>query len=438
MDRRLRNRIFLLLLLAAAVAVGLIKLSGRKPAPKISAVTPVRENLISSISSNGKVEPIAPYVMRAQLDTLVEKVNVSEGQQVKRGQLLLELDVKDAAAQLAGRRAKLLQVQDDLRTAQSGGKADDAARVLGDLQKAQAERDRLQKNHDALVHLVAQQAATKDELAANDLNLTKAQEDVRRMTAAKQEFDRNVKLDTDRTALLVDQLRNEVAALEDKVRQGRVVAPADGTVYSLGRNEKSESLKAGDYMKVGDLLAEMADLHKVRVRAFIDEPELGGLEENQPVRITWDALPNKTWLGKTEIIPKQVVSRGTRSVGELLCSVNNDKLELLPNTNVNVRINSRERLGVLSVPRGAVEIEGGRRYVFVVRRSQLGQLGVGKSTLEKREIRVGIADATNYEVVSGLEENELVALPGDVDLRDGMSVIVVSTSAGDFPRHTNG
>jgi multidrug efflux pump subunit AcrA (membrane-fusion protein) len=118
-----------------------------------------------------------------------------------------------------------------------------------------------------------------------------------------------------------------------------------------------------------------------------------------------------------------------------LCSVNNDKLELLPNTNVNVRINSRERLGVLSVPRGAVEIEGGRRYVFVVK---LSQLGVGKSTLEKREIRVGIADATNYEVVSGLQEGELVALPGDVDLQDGMSVIVVSTSAGDFSRHTNG
>src|SRR5207245_4666104 len=137
--------------------------------------------------------------------------------------------------------------------------------------------------------------------------------------------------------------------------------------------------------KLGATLAEMADLHKVRVRAFIDEPELGALEENEPVKITWDALPNKTWSGRTEIIPKQVVPRGTRSVGELLCSVNNDKLELLPNINVNVRINSRERLGVLSVPRGAVEAEGGRRYVYVVKENQLG---VSKTTLEKREIHV--------------------------------------------------
>jgi HlyD family secretion protein len=428
MDRKLRNRILLYLLLAGVLAYVGIELSGRKPAPKISAVTPVRENLISSISSNGKVEPITPYVIRAELDTIVEKVYANEGQQVKKGQLLLELDVKDAAARLAETRAKLLQAQDDLRAARAGGKADAAAKVLGDLQKAQAERDRLQKNHDALLHLIAQQAATKDELATNDLELTKAQAEVTRLTAAKQEFDRSVKLDADRAALQVEQLKNEVASLEEKVRQGRITAPVNGTLYSL-------PVKTGDFVKVGDSLAEMADLHKVRVRAFIDEPDLGGLEENEPVKITWDALPNKTWLGKTETIPKQVVQRNTRSVGELLCSVNNDKLELLPNTNVNVRINSRERLGVLSVPRGAVEIEGGRRYVFVVK---LSQLGVGKSTLEKREIRVGIADATNYEVVSGLQEGELVALPGDVDLQDGMSVIVVSTSAGDFSRHTNG
>ncbi len=315
MDRRLRNRILIYLLLAGVLAYVGIELSGRKPAPKISAVKPVRENLISPISSNGKVEPIAPYVMRAELDTFVEKVYASEGQQVKKGQLLLELDVKDAAARLAETRAKLLQAQDDLRAAKAGGKADDAAKVLGDLAKAQAERDRLQKNHDALVHLVAQQAATKDELAANDLDLTKAQAEVTRLTAAKQEFDRSVKLDGDRAALRIDQLQNEVAALEEKARQGRVIAPADGAIYSLGRNEKSEPLKAGDYLKVGDLLAEMADLHKVRVRAFIDEPALGGLEENQPVRITWDALPNKTWLGQTEIIPKQVVSSGSQSFG---------------------------------------------------------------------------------------------------------------------------
>jgi hypothetical protein len=64
--------------------------------------------------------------------------------------------------------------------------------------------------------------------------------------------------------------------------------------------------------------------------------------------------------------------------------------------------------------------------VFVVKPNELG---VGKSRLEKREIKVGIADATSYEVMSGLQEGEMVALPGDADLHDGMPVQVVNTNA---------
>src|SRR5271168_3180879 len=111
MDRKLRNRIVIFLLLAGIVAFVLVRLSGRQPVAKISAVTPSRQNIASSINSNGKVEPITPYVMRAQLDTFVRKIHVTEGQTVKKGQLLLELNVKEAAAQLAETKAKLLRVQ---------------------------------------------------------------------------------------------------------------------------------------------------------------------------------------------------------------------------------------------------------------------------------------------------------------------------------------
>ena len=129
-------------------------------------------------------------------------------------------------------------------------------------------------------------------------------------------------------------------------------------------------------------------------------------------------------MGKTEIIPKQVVPHGTRSVGELLCAVSNDKLELLPNINVNVRINSHERDNVLAIPRGAVEAEGNQRFVYVVKQGEFT-----KTKIEKREIHVGIADSTNYEVTSGLQQGEMVALPGDIDLKDGMVVRIMNTDA---------
>jgi HlyD family secretion protein len=425
MDRRLRNRILLFLLGAGVLAYLLFLLSGRQPVAKLSAVTPTQENIASSISSNGKVEPIAPVVMRAQLDTFVDKIAVIEGQQVKKGQLLLQLNVKDATAALAQARARLLKAQDDFRAANSGGRTDEAARVAGDLAKAIAERDRVERNHQALERLLQQQAATRDELAANELELARALAEVTRLTAAKAEFGRSVSLDVARGGFEVQQAQSAIAALEEKVHDGRITAPGDGTLYSL-------PVRQGDFVKAGDLLAEMADLHQVRVRAFVDEPEIGALQPDQPVRITWDALPDRVWLGRTESIPKQVVPRGTRSVGELLCSVNNEKLELLPNVNVNVRINSQERSNVLVIPRGTVASESGRRFVFVVRSSGLG---VGKKFLEKREIQLGIADSVHYQVLGGLGTKDLIALPGDVELHDGMRVKIVNTESASIQGH---
>jgi HlyD family secretion protein len=415
MEWTLRRRLWLVLGAAAALVVVLVELSGRQPVARVAVVQAVRQNLDASISSNGKVEPITPYPIRAQFATFVQKVLVVEGQAVKRSQLLLTLDAEETRAQLARAQEQLVTAEDDLRAARAGGRADEAAKLESDLRKAELERARLRSAREVLERLVAKQAATKDELEQNQVALERAEADWQRLRKIKEEFARRAQLDVERATLLTKRSRDEVRALEEKVRSAQVTSPVDGTLYAL-------PVHLGDFVKVGDLLAELADLHRVRVRAFVDEPDLGALEPNQKIEITWDALPNQAWYGRTEQIPKQVVARGTRSVGEVLCSVGNAKLELLPNTNVNVRIHLRERPNALVVPRGAVQLEGTRRFVFVV---EGGGLGVGPSRLQKRAIQVGIASATNYEVLDGLREGETVALPGDVELKDGTAVRVV-------------
>jgi len=405
--------VLIALVAAGIIAFLLVEWSGRAPVTQVEVVKPKREDLVASISSNGKVEPIAPYVVAARLDTFVERVLVKEGENVKKGQAILELDVKAAEASLAQARGNLLRAQEELRAARAGGRADDVARVKGDLEYATVERNRLKKENEALKRLAVQHAATADEIAANEVDLAKAEGEYRRVAGSKEEFDRQIHVNLERASLQAAQARDDVAALEKKVRMGRVIAPSAGTLYAL-------PARAGTYVKVGDMLAEMADLRKVQVRAFIDEPELGGLEPDQPVEITWDALPNRGWKGRTAVIPKQVVARGTRSVGELLCAVNNEKLELLPNINVNVKIHSQERHNALAIPRGAVQIENGRRFVFLV------QDEIGKTFVVKREVQVGIASATDYEILGGLKEDDRVALPGAVDLADGMTVQVAN------------
>jgi HlyD family secretion protein len=361
------------------------------------------------IASNGKVEPVAPQTLRARFDGFVSRVIAVEGKSVRSGELLLTLDDTQVRAQLEQARAQLAAEEADLRAAEAGGRADELARLAGDLRAAESQRDLLQRQHDALTKLVAERAATQDELERTRTALERAKADVDHLRKSREQFEHQVGLDRERLALSAGHWRAQVKDLQEKVNSARVVAPASGTLFSLPVRER-------DFVRTGDLLADLADLRNVRVRAFVDEPELGGLAPGQAVEVTWDALPERTWTGRTEAVPQQVVARGSRNVGELLCSIANDGMELKPNTTVNIRIQLNERKNVLAVPRAAVEVAGARRYLYLVEGERL----------RRREIKVGISNDTQFEIVDGVTEGATVALPGDVPLQDSLPVRVDS------------
>jgi HlyD family secretion protein len=408
MTKGLGRRLWLLVGAALVLTAVLVFISGRGSTAGVAVTDVVRENLSSVVSSNGKVEPVTPRSFRAGFPAFVARVYTVEGQQVKRGQLIFALDDQEARAELQQARADLAEQEDALRSAKAGGHAGQAAKAAADLQKAQANRDQLLRDEESLTKLVAQKAATTQELEQNRLMLSQAEADVQSLAKTKAALEQQAQEDTQRIALLVEHSHTQVSDLEGKVASARGIAPMDGTLYSL-------PIRQGDYVKEGDLLAEVADLHHVRIRAFIDEPELGQIDVHQPVEIFWDAHPDRTWNGWTEVVPKQVVTRGTRSVGELLCSVSNDQLDLLPNTNVDVQIHIHERPGVLVVPRGAVYFEGNTRFVFRVENDRL----------HRRYIKVGVANPTKIEVLSGLQEGDVVALPGEVSLKENLRIRAV-------------
>ena len=274
----------------------------------------------------------------------------------------------------------------------------------------------LRRDNESLTKLVARRLPRRPELEQNRLQLIQAEADVQSSEKVKQTLEQQAQLDQGRVALQVEHARATVRDLEDRLDSAHGTAPMDGTLYSL-------PIRQGDFVKAGDLLAEMADLHQVRIRAFIDEPELGQIAVNQTVEILWDAHPGHVWTGRTEVLPKQVVTRGTRNVGELLCSVTNDRLDLLPNITVDVRIHISERPAALVVPRGAVYIDGDKRFVFRVEDDRL----------HRRAIKVGIANPTKIEVLSGLNEGDVVALPGEVSLKENLRIIPVRRNEAAAP-----
>jgi len=399
------------LVVGLAVLVTII-VASRGEAPSVTVVTIARQDLNAIVTSNGKVEPISPTIAVAQYPTFVDQVFATAGQHVRAGAIILKLDSADIRSQLAQARAALLAAQTDLRNAQAGGPPSQVAELEGELQQAQVEVANLERNHKALVALVAKQAATLDELAQNEADLAKARAKLESLQQRKQALQASAQVGGQSATLQISQERDTIRSLEDKLKSATVVAPVDGTLYSL-------PVRAGDYVQTGKVLAEMADLRHIRVRAFVDEPDIGWLESGQSVEVTWDAKPGQVWTGQTTQIPKEVVVRESRTVGEVLCSVNNSEGELLPNVNVEVRILVRERKDALVVPRAAVSYDKrGQRYVYVY----------VDGKVYRRNITVGIASASNYEVLKGLHLGEQVALPTNVRLRNKMDVNVSETS----------
>src|SRR5580704_3964137 len=408
MTSALGRRLWIVVGGALVLTALLVFLSGRGSTARVAVADVTRENLSSVVSTNGKVEPVMPRSFRAGYPTFVQRVYAVEGQPVKRGQKLFALDDTEVQADLAQARADLATQEEALNVAKAGGLASQIAKATADLQKAQASRDQLRRDNETLTKLASEKAATHEELEQNRLLLTQAEADVQASEKVKQTLSLQAQLDQGRVALLVEHARANVRDLEERLESDHGTAPFDGTLYSL-------PIRQGDFVKAGDLLAELADLRQVRIRAFIDEPELGQIEVNQSVEILWDAHPDRVWSGRTEMLPKQVVTRGTRSVGELICSVTNDRLDLLPNTTVDVRIHISERPAALVVPRGAVYIEGDKRFVFRVEDNRL----------RRRLIKVGIAGPTKIEVLSGLSEGDVVALPGEATLKENLRIVPV-------------
>ncbi|HVA94840.1 MAG TPA: efflux RND transporter periplasmic adaptor subunit [Candidatus Dormibacteraeota bacterium] len=406
MTSALGRRLWIIVGAALVLTAVLVFISGRGGTASVPVAKVTRQNLSTVVSSNGKVEPVTPAALRAGFDTFVDRVFVVEGQHVKRGQALFSLDDSQTRAQLAAARANLAAQQEALRVAKAGGRAGQIAKAVADLQKARAARDQLRRDNASLTKLVAEKASTRQELEQNQLQLAQAEADFQSLEKVKSELEQQSQMDQHRVGLLVDQARAQVSDIEGKLRSAHGIAPFDGTLYSL-------PIHPGDFVKAGDLLAEVADLHHIRVRAFIDEPDLGQIALNQSVDILWDAHPDRVWSGRTEVLPKQVVNRGTRSVGELLCSVdNNDRLDLLPNTTVDVRIHISEHPNVLVIPRGAILVDGSNRYVFRVEDDRL----------HRQDIKVGIANPTMIEVMSGLSLGDEVALPGEVALKENLRI----------------
>jgi HlyD family secretion protein len=392
--------------LGVLVLGAFISLRGAKV--PVRAEPTVRQTISNTITTNGKIEPLENFEAHAPVATTVRKLYVHEGDRVKQGQLLLQLEDADIRAQAARAAAQMSSAQADLTAVRTGGSHEEVLTNQAELVKARTEREAAQRNFTALQSLQQRGAASPAEVeeAGNRLKRAQAQANL----LEQKQKGRYSRPEVNKARAQAAEGSATYAAAQALLRDANVRAQRDGVVYSL-------PVREGQYVNPGDLLVEVADLSTVQLRAFVDEPEIGRLARGQKVTVTWDALPGRSWEGTLTRVPTTVTLRGTRTVGELTCEVANSDLKLLPNVNVGVLVTTARHENALTIPREAVRDEAGKRYVFEI---------VG-GELKRREVETSVSNLTRIEITRGLNDQAQVALGSDSveALRDGMPVRVV-------------
>jgi HlyD family secretion protein len=404
---RRRTGVIVAIIIAGVVLLAAFVSLGRKDTlVRVSLTT--RGPIESVIATNGKIEPVANFEAHAPASTTVRRVLVHEGDRVKAGQLLLELDDSGARSQVARAVAQMRKAQAEQHAVQSGGTHEEVLTNESELTKAQNQVETAQRNLDALRRLEQQGAAAGGEVQAAATRLAAAQADFKLL---QQKLTRRYSTpEVERVQAQADEARAALAAAQDLLRQSEVRAPQKGTVYFL-------PVKAGQYVNTGDLLLQAADLDVMQVRGFVDEPDIGRLRSGEQVQITWDAVPGREWQGTLTRVPSTVVSLGSRNVGEISCQVNNRDQTLLPNINVNVNVIAARSDNAVIAPREAVHQEDGQRFVY--------QVVDGK--LRRRNVQTGITTLTYIQITEGLATNTQVAL-GAVNgqaLRESLPVRII-------------
>lgn len=356
-----------------ALLLGLGLWCARTPPVVVETAVAHRAPLEVDVHSNGTVEPVPEAELRVHARLRGRIVHLPEpGTRIAAGDLVLEIDSAPVAAEIARSESERLAAQESLR----------AARQTHELMSRRAETD---------AELFAQGALTSQRNAVTRAELAEARE---RLANLEREV-----------PLRVAALDLRIGELREQLDGARVEAPFDGTLY---RRE----FKEGEIVRVGDPVLWFADLSRLRVRANIDQVDLGRVREGQRMRVASNAYPGRTWSAVVSELVPHVIVKDNRSVSEGLALVDPPSDGLLPGMIVDVEIVVAEVPEALQVPATALHGKDDGAWVFVV----------AGGRAQRTPVVAGRASVTDVEILEGLEEDSVVIVGRSNGLTEGSRV----------------
>ncbi len=275
----------------------------KEVAPVVGTVAVDRRTIVVDAQATGTVEPINVIEVKSKASGQITRIPVETGTQVRAGQLLVQVDTRDVQNQYD-------QSSADLKSAQASIAIAEAAKKRAD-------------------DLYKQRIITLPEYESAQLTLTQAQGQIVRATT-------NLDLAKQR--------------LEDAT----VVAPVSGTIIDKPVSLGQVIASATGSVTGGTTLLKMADLTKVRVRALVNETDIGNVRAGQVARVTVDAYPERPFEGTVEKIEPQAVIQQSVTMFPVIISLDNSEGFLKPGMNGEVSMVVNRKDNVVAVSNDAV------------------------------------------------------------------------------------
>ena len=355
------SKIWIAVVVIVIVAVAAWAMSGGKKEEDINFKEEkvALKTLQNSVTATGTIEAVTSVTVGTQVSGIVNKLYVDYNSQVKKGQVIAELDKTNLLSELNTAKANLASAQSSLN-----------------YQAANMERYKT---------LYKKGLVSADEYENALLTYRQAKEQV----ASSKE---------------------NVQRAQTNLGYATITSPIDGTVISKSV-EEGQTVAAS--FNTPELFTIAKDLTNMQVIANVDEADIGGVKEGDRVTFTVDAYPDDTFEGTVKQVRLEATTTNNVVTYEVVISASNADLKLKPGLTANVTIYTQERSGVLAVANKALRFTPtketvGKDMKIVDCKGKNKVWTLNGNTLTAHPVTIGQTDGINTEITKGLKQGDKI------------------------------
>ena len=355
------SKIWIAVIVIVVIAVAAWALSGGKKEEEINFKEEAvkTETLQNSVTATGTIEAVTSVTVGTQVSGIVNKLYVDYNSQVKKGQVIAELDKTNLLSELNTAKANL--------------------------------------------------ASATSNLSYQAANMNRYQTLYKKGLVSADEYENAL--------LTYRQAREQVASSKENVQKAQtnlgyatITSPIDGTVISKSV-EEGQTVAAS--FNTPELFTIAKDLTNMQVVANVDEADIGGVKEGDRVTFTVDAYPDDTFEGTVKQVRLEATTTNNVVTYEVVISAPNTDLKLKPGLTANVTIYTQERSGILAVANKALRFTPtketvGKDMKIVDCKGKNKVWTLSDKTLTAHPVTIGQTDGVHTEIIKGIKKGQKI------------------------------